>query len=209
METYVNIIMLLSGFITAIVGISYALLSGSISEIESKYSSMEIVESFEFYKQKMVDGLVQSIYALLSFVFCCLIIGCVKEPNPIIHIIVFLFSVLLLISVVYLLVEYFAFIKNKEIYTSPTRLLDIIKKEQPKSKKNVIDSYISQFLIVEDLLMYALANKDEKACRECVQYIYTNFSEYRSEHAKDESGVIYPENYYKFIKRVSDYCLQY
>ncbi len=135
--------MLLSGFITVIIGISCTLLSNYVSVIETMYSSIEIVNSFSLHKKKMKNSMISSIEALF---ICVLFFIITKQAQDIFYNIPYaffasIFVVLLLCDNVILIIDFFNYLTIKEIYSSPTRLLKYITEESereifPKREKH-------------------------------------------------------------------------
>ncbi len=127
-----------------------------------------------------------------------------------------IFVVLLLCDNVILIIDFFNYLTIKEIYSSPTRLLKYITEESereifPKREKHKeMDSKKSfdkqYFLMIEDILIYAMKINDEKVCRESIQYIYNYFSSFRRNHPKT-GEITYPDYYYQFVIRISNYCI--
>jgi len=173
------IITIVSGFVSVILGIAYSILSSSISEIEEKYVSRTIINSFKEKKDQFKKSLQIGVFCIFIFIvlrYFIEFIGDINNNNNIRDMLTICFAAFVLITTILLIVEYFDFIDEIIIYKSPLELLKyFIEKE---------DSFNDEicFKAVEDILFYSLKNDDKELNRKALEFIYQSFYNRRNDN---------------------------
>jgi len=163
-----NIVIVTSSFVSVIVGIAYSILSSSISEIEEKYVSRTIIDSFKEKKDYFVRSLKTAVFFIFIFILLRYFIEFITDSN-IRDAFTLTITSFVLITAIILIVDYFDFIDDINTFKSPLELLKyFVEKEDSFNNENC-------FKAVEDILFFSLKRKDKELERKCLEFIYQSF----------------------------------
>ncbi|WP_319480978.1 hypothetical protein [uncultured Draconibacterium sp.] len=208
MNYQVNYIEIVSGacipLIIALTAIAFPLLLQTVSRIDDKYSSTNLVKVF--YKDKICKSyllsLVVSIIAIPIWFFAPpriwdfgMFNKLIENSSFIIIALSTIFLVLNLFSLVYLIYKFY----------SPSKLLDyLIEKLEESKNENEKSTY---FISISDLLYFSIQNPNEKIARRLLEFFSHIFISERKN--KENKVIIYPPEYYDTIFEANEQlCLR-
>jgi len=169
-------------FISLLLGIAYPILIQITSE--DKYSSEAILDLFEsnnkkkFFSINLVVSLLLVLLAYLElpplFEFNVKIIDGFINNSA---------KILLLISTIFLIINFFRLIELIQIFYRTSRLIEFLSKQKEKIlKKNDFISFEGMF----DILSWSIQNQNLKVARKVSDYFYDIFREYRDSWDRDK-----------------------
>lgn len=214
MEGYSLLISCCCAFISVILGLAYSILSQGVIELEEKYGSSAIIDCFKPFK----DHIRKTLYGTTAIIFCCLFVSSSLFlyrdliENAIFQSLQFFVSSIILSATIYLIIEYCDYVKIKNIFGSPINLYNWVIQDfadedghhraygNNSASLEILDE--NKWLIVEDLLFYAIIRNYKDISRKLTQFFYEEFYNYREICESQHIHVEYPPYFYNFIRRI-------
>ena len=195
-------------FISLLLGIAYPILIQITSE--DKYSSDAVLDLFEgdtrkrFFYINLIVSLVLILVNLVGF-----------EPFFQFDSEFFNYLLnnsgrfLLLISTVFLIVNFFRLINLIQTFYRTSRLIGFLR-----AKKNEIinDNNFKSFEAMSSILFWSIQNQNFQVAIQLADYFYELFQDYRAnwkkENDKKNEGLVYPELFYRFVYDAIEQCIK-
>lgn len=195
-------------FISLLLGIAYPILIQITSE--DKYSSESILDMFENNQKKKIFSInlaVSLVIILLAFFefpplfkFNITVLDYFMNNSA---------KILLLISTIFLIFNFFRLINLIQTFYRTTRLIDFLTKQK---KKVIEENNFISFDGMADILSWSIQNQNLKVARKVSDYFYDIFRDYRDGWNKDRDdknvGLIYPNIFYGMIYNIIEQSLK-